>query len=213
MRFGYPDAWLLLLCRCTVTMAEKTTSTNAPDPRSPLVLDTRELGKRPGSMRQWRRRVPSPDALGTDIIGIAAGAPIDLDLRLESVSEGVLVTGTISATVEGECGRCLDPVSDELVVDVVELFAYPDSTTDATTEEDEVHRVVGTRLDLEPVVRDGIVLGLPSTVLCRADCLGLCPECGLRLDDLPADHAHDTIDPRWAALANMSASTGQNSQE
>ena len=104
-------------------------------------------------------------------------------------------------------------MNDELVVDVVELFAYPNSTTDETTEQDEVHRLVGTRLDLAPVVRDGIVLGLPSTVLCRADCLGLCPECGQRLDDLPAGHAHDTIDPRWAALANMSTPTGQNSQE
>ena len=164
-------------------------------------------------MRPWRRRVPSPDALGTDLIGIAAGAPLDLDFRLESVSEGVLVTGTISANIEGECGRCLDPVTEELVVDVVELFAYPDSTTDATTERDEVHRLVGTRLDLEPVVRDGIVLGLPGTVLCRADCLGLCPDCGQRLDDLPTGHAHDTIDPRWAALADMSTSSGQSSQE
>lgn len=164
-------------------------------------------------MRPWRRRVPSSDALGTDLIGIAAGAPLDLDFRLESVSEGVLVTGTISATIEGECGRCLDPVTEELVVDVVELFAYPDSTTDATTERDEVHRLVGTRLDLEPVVRDGIVLGLPGTVLCRADCLGLCPDCGQRLDDLPTGHAQDTIDPRWAALADMSTSSGQSSQE
>jgi uncharacterized protein len=194
-------------------MAEKTTSTPAPDPRSPLVLNIRDLDKRPGTMRPWRRRVPNPDALGTDIVGIAAGAPLDLDLRLESVSEGVLVTGTISAALQGECGRCLDPVNDELVVDVVELFAYPNSTTDETTEQDEVHRMVGTRLDLEPVVRDGLVLGLPSTVLCRADCLGLCPECGQRLDELPAGHAHDTIDPRWAALANMSTPTGQSSQE
>ena len=194
-------------------MAEKATSPTAPDPRSPLVLNTRDLGRQPGSMRPWRRRVPSPDALGTDLIGIAAGAPLDLDFRLESVSEGVLVTGTISATIEGECGRCLDPVTEELVVDVVELFAYPDSTTDATTERDEVHRLVGTRLDLQPVVRDGIVLGLPGTVLCRADCLGLCPDCGQRLDDLPTGHAHDTIDPRWSALADMSTSSGQSSQE
>ena len=132
---------------------------------------------------------------------------------MESVSEGVLVTGTISAPLQGECGRCLDPVNDELVVDVLELFAYRDSTTDATTTEDEVHRLVGAKLDLRPVVRDSIVLGLPGTVLCREDCTGLCPECGQRLDDLPAGHTHDMIDPRWAALANLSTPTGQNSQE
>jgi uncharacterized protein len=194
-------------------MVEKTTSTNAPDPRSPLVLDVRDLARAPGSMRLWRRSVPSPDAFGTDNVGVASGAPLELDLRLESVSEGVLVTGTISASVRGECGRCLDPVTDELVVDVVELFAYPNSTTEATTGEDEVHRLAGARLDLLPVVRDGIVLGLPATLLCREECAGLCPDCGQRLDDLPPDHAHDTIDPRWAALANLSTQTGQNRQE
>ena len=101
----------------------------------------------------------------------------------------------------GDCGRCLEPVSDELVVDFRELFAYPDSTTDATTEQDEVHRLDGDYLDAEPVVRDAIVLGLPFTPLCRPDCAGLCPACGQRLDELPADHTHEVLDPRWAALA------------
>jgi uncharacterized protein len=194
-------------------MVEKTTSTSTADPRSPLVLNTRDLGRHPGGMRLWRRRVPSPDVLGTDIIGVPAGTPLELDLRLESVSEGVLVTGTISVSLQGECGRCLDPVSDELVVDVCELFAYPNSTTEATTGEDEVHRLVGTWLDLEPVVRDSVVLGLPSIVLCRPECAGLCPDCGQRRDDLPPDHAHDMIDPRWAALTHLSTPTGQNRQE
>ncbi len=80
-----------------------------------------------------------------DIIGVPEGAPLELDVRLESVTEGVLVTGTITAPLRGECGRCLDPVSDELTVDVCELFAYPDSATDETTEPDEVPRL-GRRL-------------------------------------------------------------------
>jgi uncharacterized protein len=88
-------------------------------------------------------------------------------------------------------------------VDVVELFAWPDSVTDETTSADEVHRIVGDYLDIEPVVRDGVVLGLPWTPLCRPDCAGLCPTCGQRLDDLPAGHAHETIDPRWAGLAKF----------
>ena len=194
-------------------MAEKITPARIPDPRSPFVLDTREVGRRPGTLRIWRRRLPSPEALGTDVIGVRAGQELDLDLRLESVSEGVLVTGTIATVLQGECGRCLDPVADDLVVDVCELFAYPDSVTDATTEEDEVHRIVGDSLDLEPMVRDGIVLGLPSTLLCRTDCAGLCVDCGQRLDELPADHAHHQIDPRWAALASVPLSPGNTSQE
>jgi uncharacterized protein len=94
-------------------------------------------------------------------------------------------------------------VSDELAVEVVELFAYADSATDETTELDEVHRVDGELLDVEPMVRDAVVLALPWTPLCREDCPGLCPDCGQRLENLPPGHAHTTIDPRWAALAEF----------
>ena len=170
------------------------------DPRSPFVFDLRELGRRAGALRSYRRRVPAPAGLGLDLIGVPAGAPLELDLQLQSVTEGVLVTGTVTAAVLGECGRCLDPVSEDLVVEVCELFAYPNSATDETTELDEVHRIDHDLVDVEPVVRDAVVLSLPWTPLCRADCAGLCPTCGERLDELPAGHAHDLIDPRWAAL-------------
>jgi uncharacterized protein len=170
---------------------------------SPFAFDLRELGRRAGALREYRRSVPAPAGLGLDLIGVPEGAPLELDVRLESVTEGVLVTGTVSAPLTGQCGRCLDPVSDELAVDVCELFAYPDSATDETTEQDEVHRVEGELLDVEPVVRDAVVVGLPWTPLCRPDCAGLCPTCGQRPDDLPPGHAHETIDPRWAALAEF----------
>jgi uncharacterized protein len=169
--------------------------------RSPFVFDLRELGRRAGSLREYRRSVPAPAGLGLDLVGVPEGAPLVLELRLESVTEGVLVTGTVTAPITGQCGRCLDAISDELAVDVCELFAYPDSATDETTEQDEIHRIHGELLDVEPVVRDAVVLGLPWTPLCRPDCAGLCPTCGQRLDDLPAGHTHETIDPRWAALA------------
>jgi uncharacterized protein len=174
-----------------------------PAARSPFVFDLRELGRRAGTLKEYRRSVPAPAELGLDLIGVPEGAPLDLELRLESVTEGVLVTGTVTAPVTGQCGRCLDPISDELAVEVCELFAYPDSTTDETTEQDEIHRIEGDRLDVEPVVRDAVVLGLPWTPLCRPDCAGLCPTCGQRLDDLPAGHAHEMIDPRWAALEKL----------
>jgi uncharacterized protein len=152
-------------------------------------------------MREYRRSVPAPAGLGLDFVGVPEGAPLVIDVRLESVSEGVLATGTVTTQQVGECGRCLDPVSDELVVDLVELFAYPDSATEATTSSDEILRLQGDYLDLEPVVRDAVVLGLPWTPLCRPDCGGLCPTCGQRVDDLPAGHTHEVLDPRWAALA------------
>jgi uncharacterized protein len=169
--------------------------------RSAFAFDLRELGRRPGALREYRRTVPAPAGLGLDVIGVPEGASLDLDLRLESVTEGVLVTGTVSAPLAGQCARCLDPLTDELAVDVCELFAYRDSATDETTESDEVFRVEGDLLDVEPVVRDAVVLALPWTPLCRENCPGLCSTCGQPLADLPPGHAHDQIDPRWAALA------------
>jgi uncharacterized protein len=183
--------------------SRRENGTAGADPKSPFVYDVRPLGRQPGAMREARRSVPAPTAFGTELIGVPKGAPLAVDVRLESVTEGVLVTGTVTTPLHGECARCLEPLTDELVVDIVELFAYPDSATDETSSADEVHRIGADYLDLEPVVRDGIVLGLPWTPLCRPDCAGLCPTCGERLDDLPADHAHDTIDPRWAALADF----------
>jgi uncharacterized protein len=171
------------------------------NPHSPFVLDTREVGRRAGAKREYRRELQAPEQLGLDMIGVPEGSPLVLDVRLESVTEGVLATGSVTVQLAGECGRCLNGFTDELDVDFVELFAYPDSATEETTDSDEIGRLEGDHLDLEPVVRDAVVLSLPLTPLCTPDCAGLCPECGERLDDLPADHNHVQLDPRWAALA------------
>jgi uncharacterized protein len=170
--------------------------------RSPWVFDTRELGRRAGLSRKVRRVVHTRDALGVaGVIAVPKGAEVDLDVLLESVVEGVLVSGTALAPIEGECSRCLDPISgEELEVEFTELFAYPDSATEQTTDEDEVARLVDDLVNLEPVVRDAAVLALPSVPLCTPDCAGLCPGCGGKWADLGPDHRHETIDPRWAAL-------------
>lgn len=163
------------------------------DPRSPLVLDTRELPRRPGALRTVERVVPAPSDLGVELIGVPEGADLDLDLRMESVSEGVLVSGTVSGPIRGECGRCLREINESVTVTIQELYAYENSTTDATTEEDEVGRMQGDLIDLEPALRDAVVLALPNNPLCRQDCPGLCPECGVHRDDLPADHSHQQM--------------------
>ena len=173
------------------------------DPRNPLILDTRELGRRPGSMRPVQLSVPAPEGLGiVDLVGVPVGAALELDLRLESVMDGVLVSGVVSAPVSGECGRCLGPVSHPLAVRIQELYVYPEAST-SHDEDDEVLALVGDHLDLTPALRDAVVLALPLTPLCREDCQGLCITCGERLDDLPEDHVHDTTDSRWGALAGL----------
>jgi len=173
------------------------------DPRSPLVLDTRDLPRSPGAMRVVERVVPAPKDLSLELIRVPEGADLDLRLRMEWVSEGVLVSGQVLAPLTGECGRCLREIEDSLAVPFQELYVQAHSTTDETTDEDEVGRMQGDLIDLEPHLRDAVVLALPPHPVCREDCPGLCPECGGQLDELPPDHSHDTVDVRWAALKNL----------
>ncbi|HVE98309.1 MAG TPA: DUF177 domain-containing protein [Mycobacteriales bacterium] len=180
-------------------MPENRNSAPRLDPRQPLVIDTRELGRRPGSMRKVTLRVAAPASFGLDMIAVPDGAELDLDLRLESVMEGVLVSGRARVPLQGECGRCLDPIASTLEVDLQELFAYPES---AATD-DEAEHLVGDLLDLQPTLRDAVVLALPLTPLCRDDCPGLCVTCGARLADGDCGHSAAPVDLRWAALENL----------
>jgi uncharacterized protein len=171
-------------------------------PRGPFVLDTRELGRRPGSMRRLRRTVPTPAGWALDMSGVPQGSPVELTLRLEAVMEGVLVSGVADALLQAECGRCLAPVTAPLHVELQELFVYPDLDRD-WDEDEEVSELCGDLIDLEPVLRDAVVLSLPFTPLCRPDCAGLCPTCGTALADAEPGHHHDDLDPRWAALGGL----------
>jgi uncharacterized protein len=180
------------------------------DPRHPLVISTRELLRRPGTRQEITRTVEAPDTIGTEIIAIPAGAPLELDVRLESVVEGVLVSGTVRATATGACVRCLEPATYPVDAAFQELFAYADRAAhhhevgaDADGADEDVVRVLEDDLvDLEPVIRDAVVPSLPFQPVCRPDCPGLCSECGALLAEDP-DHHHDTIDPRWAALSGL----------
>ena len=172
------------------------------------MLDTRELGRRPGSQREVTRTVPAPADLGIEVLAVPEGSPVELDLRLEAVVDGVLVTGSATVGLRGECVRCLDEIADEASPTFQELFLYDDDqdaghAVDGSEEDDEVSRLQGDLLDLEPLLRDAVVLALPFQPLCREDCPGLCPDCGARLADDP-DHEHEApVDPRWAALADL----------
>src|SRR4051812_38812678 len=135
------------------------------DPRAPLVLDTRELGRRAGSMRAVERTAPAPEGWGLELVRIPAGSPVELELRLESVVDGVLVSGVVRAPVEAECGRCLEPVQDHVEVDIQELFAYDADGVD----DDDVATLAGDFIDLEPLVHDALMIGLPLNPTCTDD--------------------------------------------
>ncbi|MBZ6477249.1 YceD family protein [Streptomyces griseocarneus] len=178
------------------------------------MFDTRELGRRPGALKRISRSVPAPTDLGIEVIGVPENAAVELDLRLESVMEGVLVTGTARAPLTGECVRCLEPLEHELEADFQEMYSYPDADArgriaaaddDAEDDEEDMLFLEDDMFDLEPVLRDAVVLSLPLQPVCQEDCPGLCSECGARLADDP-DHHHDAVDIRWAALQGLAGS-------
>jgi uncharacterized protein len=187
------------------------TRTNAP--RGALVFDLRALGRQAGSARTRQLTVPAPDDLRLELARVPVGADLHLDVRFEAVTEGVLVTGSATAPLAGECARCLAPLTSTVTASFTELYLYQpdkhdkhsrharfDDNENDEQDEEELY-LDGDLLDLEPVLRDAVVLALPMSPLCREDCPGLCVECGMPLADAGPEHQHqDAMDPRWAAL-------------
>lgn len=163
-------------------------------------------------MQEVSRVVEAPEELGTDVIAVSAGSPVALELRLESVLEGVLVSGSVSATATGACVRCLETATYPVEVTLQELFAYPDRAVHhhevaAESDDDDVRELVDDLIDLLPPLRDAVVPALPFQPVCRVDCPGLCSECGALLAGDP-EHHHETLDPRWASLSGLLGETG-----
>lgn len=158
----------------------------------------RDIAHRPGEMRERDFEIVASDSFGEALATVPAGEKLDIQLRLESVHEGILVSAKIDTTMHAECGRCLKEFDAPFQVEFQELFAY----TPTEADEYEVH---GDHVDLEPPLRDAVVLALPFQPVCRPDCPGLDPESG-ELRDTEVDVALDEIvDPRWASLAEFKA--------
>ncbi|WP_413319395.1 YceD family protein [Agrococcus sp. 1P02AA] len=159
----------------------------------PFVISVRDIVRRPGEMREVITTAPFGEKVGEGLAAVLPDQPVDLVLRLESVHEGILATGTAGVTALATCARCLTEFDLDLDVDFLELFTY-----DGASESD--YLVVDESVDMLSVVRDAVVLALPFQPVDRPDCSGLDPETGERLepgtDHVPAE----TIDPRWAAL-------------
>ena len=190
--------------------------------KSPFIYNTHDLPRRPGEMREVRLVIDLHEPLGFEVMAIAQDEPIDIEMKLESVAEGVLVTANVLSEAVGECGRCLDEVVFDIDENFVELFEYAEDPRQARKkekkksqrakdadeaekldDEDELRQMDGDEIDLEGPIRDAIILNLPINPLCSPDCLGLCPDCGEKWESLPEDHAHEVIDARWAGLAGL----------
>lgn len=139
--------------------------------------------------------------MGVEMVRVPAGAELELDIQLEGVTEGVLVTAVVTAPLSGECARCLESFSSATSVRFQELFTLAEGAVGA-----DAYVLDSGLLDLEPALRDALVLELPLSPLCADDCQGLCSECGIRLADAPADHGHEQRGALWEALKDVRVS-------
>ena len=176
----------------------------------PLVVSVTNLIHRPGTMETLTEVLPAPADLGNTLIGVEEGSDIDLDVRMESVVDGILVTGSVVVDVHGECSLCLDPIDYEMSANIQELFVFEKAPAGGPEDEvDEQYAVEDDSIDLEPALRDAVILQLPFQPVCRDTCQGLCADCGARLEDDPGHH-HEVLDPRWSALQGLLGADTEN---
>lgn len=162
----------------------------------PFSLSVRDITRRSGEMREVSFEQSTPERWGEGLVSVPEGEPVVIDVRLESVHEGILVSAEVETTYSGVCGRCLRDIAEPLEVEFQELFGYPgEETTDFEVQDDHV--------DLETPVRDAIVLSLPFQPVCQPDCPGLDPATGERLAARADDSPSEALDPRWAALKDF----------
>jgi uncharacterized protein len=182
-------------------------------------FNTHELPRRAGEMKEYQLDLEILEPVGVPLVAVPAGDVIEVDMRLESVAEGILLSADIYAIAKGECIRCLDPVEITVERKIQELYRYEptndkggkrkkhSSRTDSSDEIDldavDELWLDGNEMNLEVPIRDAIVLDLPVNPICSEACLGLCPDCGEKWEKLPEDHAHEVIDARWAGLAGL----------
>ena len=174
--------------------------------KTPYTVDVYDLMHKPGEYRERVLDIAAPEQLGESLVAVPAGQNIHVDLRLESLHDGILASAEVETQASGECGRCLEPMVLDLQVEFQELFAYSiDEAFDYEVHDDHV--------DLEPLIRDAVVLALPFQPVCRPDCAGLDPETGERLVESLDTGLTKPLDPRWAALSELaSADNGDNTE-
>lgn len=172
------------------------------DATAPFVIDVRALIGKPGAYERLSPREPAGAGIRTEVVAVPEDAEVAVDVMLESVREGILVTGRARTTGQAECSRCLDPITVDLETHLQELYAWNADEAEVDELGERGPHLDGELLDLRPAIRDDLMLEMPLAPLCDVDCPGLCPRCGEKLADDPG-HAHESTDPRWAALSAL----------
>ena len=163
---------------------------------SAFVVPVNDLTRRPGQMNELELDIELTIPMGQGAATVPAGEIIELNLRLESVHDGILATGEVDSTAMADCSRCLEPLKLAVEVDFQELFAY-------SLEQEDDFLVQDEKIDLEQAITDAVVLSLPFKPVCSEDCLGLCSECGVKMAEDP-EHVHQAQnDSRWSELESF----------
>ncbi|MFT4245655.1 MAG: YceD family protein [Micrococcaceae bacterium] len=165
--------------------------------KSPLIFDIFDLRKSIGDTFEQDIRIKAPAEIGNPVIYVEENSPMNFKIELDSVVEGVFANFTIQAIAKGECSRCLDAIKRGIEINCSVLFEYEENPDD-----DEQYLVIDDTINLEPIVRDVVVTKLPFNPVCKDACLGLCSECGFRMED-DLEHHHEAIDSRWSALEGL----------
>lgn len=169
-------------------------SSGSSDVLAGLRVDVAAVARQPGVSRQVGRHAVVP-GLATEAAGVGDD-PVDLELRLEGVAEGVGVSGSVSGAWHAECSRCLEEIEGPFDLEVHELY-------ESDPVESETYLLEDDEIDLTPLVRDAVVLTLPHAPLCSDDCRGLCPTCGIDRNHHDCDCGETPSDPRWDALDDL----------
>jgi uncharacterized protein len=157
----------------------------------PLIINVVELLRWPGTTKEVAVSLDVADLEFDD--SRVTDEPVDVVLHLESMSNGISVQGTSSATWAGVCRRCVTELSVRMTIDVSELYQKE-------IEDPDAYVIVNDQLNLLPMVRENILVAIPLGPLCRPDCPGLCPQCGVDLAESSCSCENSISDPRWGAL-------------
>ncbi|PWG59972.1 YceD family protein [Bifidobacterium catulorum] len=189
---------------------------------SPWAIPVAQVAARPGQSKAIDQDFPAPDGIGDEVISVRKDADVHVDGSFDSIVDGLIFNGAVTAPITAECSRCLKPLNASHTIHVTAFFPYAPDAHDqhrggkgkgeevdiiaGEEESDDFYPLAGnnTFADIESLLRDNLVEALPLKPLCRPDCRGLCPQCGIDLNEEP-DHHHDVPDIRWSALESLKA--------
>jgi uncharacterized protein len=161
----------------------------------PFVVSIADLLHRPSMRRDEHLSGPIEELVVTETV-VPTGSTLNVDVRIEAVSDGVLVKGTADVSWVSTCRRCLDPIAGATSSTFQEMYSE-------NPVEGDTYPIRHDAIDLELVAREAILLDLPLAPLCREECAGLCVTCGSNLNDGACSCPAVVADPRWAGLSGL----------